>query len=88
MRALEFIEIYTIFFSRKPFIHHNLLFYTSILQEFLNRAEKLNLRSGKDTQLFYRVTKVRDLSDASSNKRVLSRISSCNAFAFCAKIWS
>ena len=42
----------------KPFIHHNLLFYTVILQEFLNRAEKLNLRSSRDTQLFYRVTKV------------------------------
>ncbi|XP_028396477.1 sphingomyelin phosphodiesterase 4-like isoform X2 [Dendronephthya gigantea] len=42
----------------KPFVRHNLLFYTMILQEFLNRAEKLNLRSSKDTQLFYRVTKV------------------------------
>ena len=47
-----------IFDFRKPFVHHNLLFYTVILQEFLNRAEKLNLRSSKDTQLFYRVTKV------------------------------
>ncbi|XP_046839805.1 sphingomyelin phosphodiesterase 4-like isoform X2 [Xenia sp. Carnegie-2017] len=42
----------------KPFIQHNLLFYTVILQEFLSRAEKLNLRSSKDTYLFFRVTKV------------------------------
>lgn len=42
----------------KPFIRHNLLFYTVILQEFFTRAEKLNLRSSKDTQLFHRVTKV------------------------------
>lgn len=42
----------------KPFINHNLLFYTILLQEFLNRTEKLNLRSVKDSQMLYRVTKV------------------------------
>ena len=29
-----------------------------MFQQFLNRAEKLNLRSSRDTQLFYRVVKV------------------------------
>lgn len=50
--------LFFFYFFRKFFIYENLLFYSAMLLEFVSRACRFNLRSGKDAYILFRVIKV------------------------------
>ncbi|KAK3611705.1 hypothetical protein CHS0354_034376 [Potamilus streckersoni] len=57
-----------------PFIRDNLLFYSTLFQQFLNRTAKLDLTSIYNANMVYRVSKVFNLSNLSDLLQEVERM--------------